>query len=203
MKNMKKLTKPWLASILAVVVLGIATPTIAFAADDAGPVAAAVEPAVVAAPELEPKPEPVAAAVVEVAPATVAVPAEKELTALAKFSTEIMNVLVPIFVTLIGALATLLLNWVRKKTKLEVSDKQIASWSAYAELGAARAGEWARNKANAAADGKKVPGPEVMEVAVNFAIDMGKQYKLPEMGREKLEGLIEGHLHKTRAPAAA
>jgi hypothetical protein len=110
-----------------------------------------------------------------------------------------MNILVPAFVTLIGALCALLLAWARKKLKLDVSDRQLSSWSSYAQVGADRAGEWARNKVKTLADGKKVPGPEVLEVAVNFAVDMAREHGLPEIGREKLEGLIESHLNRNRA----
>lgn len=145
----------------------------------------------------DPKPNPVAERPEpEPAPAPSAEAAPK--TALGNLSAEIMNVLVPTLVALIGSLAAFLLNWVRKRFKLTVSDNQIDAWAKVAERAADRGGEWARNKVKDATDGKKVPGPEVLEVAVNWAVEMGKTFKLPEMGREKLEGLIEGHLFKKR-----
>ena len=118
--------------------------------------------------------------------------------ALSKLTSDLMDVLIPAFVTLIGLLVTWLLNLVRKKTKLDVSDKQIASWAELAKKGANRGAEWARNKAKSLTDGKKVPGPEVLDVAVNWAVDMGRAFKLPEIGREKLVGLIEAHLFEKR-----
>lgn len=125
-------------------------------------------------------------------------PALAEETALSKLSTEIMNILIPVFSTLMLGLATLVLNWVRKKFKLQVSDQAIYQWSLIAKKAADRGGEWARNKAKDLTDDKKVPGPEVLEVAVDWAVMAGKQYGLPEMGREKLIGLIEGQLHMDR-----
>jgi hypothetical protein len=120
-------------------------------------------------------------------------------TALSKLSEELMNILIPAFVTLIGLLVTFILNWVRRKFKLNVSDAQIASWAVLAEKAANRGAEWARNKAKDLTDDKTVPGPEILEVAVDWAVEMGKSLKLPEMGREKLIGLIEGHLATKRA----
>jgi len=125
-------------------------------------------------------------------------PAGEPPTALAKLTTEVMNILIPAFLTLIGLLVAWVLNWVRKKFHLNVSDAQIDAWSKLAEKAANRGAEWARAKAKAATDGKKIPGPEVLEVAVDWAIEMGRVFKLPEMGREKLIGLIEGHLFTER-----
>jgi hypothetical protein len=130
-------------------------------------------------------------------------PTLAEETALSKLSTEIMNVLIPVFSTLMLGLATLVLNWVRKKFKLQVSDQSIHQWSLIAQKAADRGGEWARNKAKDLTDDKKVPGPEVLEVAVDWAVMAGKQYGLPDMGREKLIGLIEGRLHMNRAAIEA
>ena len=92
----------------------------------------------------------------------------------------------------------MLLNWLRRKFKLQVSDQQIATWSKLAAEAANRGAEWARAKAKTAADGQKVPGPDVLDVAVNWALDMGEAMKLPQLGREKLIGLIEAELFKTR-----
>lgn len=125
-------------------------------------------------------------------------PGLAEETALSKLSAELMNIIVPVFSTLMLGLATLVLNWVRKKFKLDVSDKAIYQWSLIAERAAARGGEWARNKLKTLTDGEKVPGPEVLEVAVDWAVMAGKAYGLPDMGREKLIGLIEGQLHIDR-----
>lgn len=189
----------WVSSLLLVLTLGVTTP--AFAQSDAGAAAVtapAAEPAPAPAPEpaVELAPVPESAAETPAAPAPAATaPAP---TALSNLSAELMNILVPVFVSLIGALAAFLLNWVRKKFKLNVSDHQIAAWAGIAEKAANRGGEWARNKAKEATEDKKVPGPEVLEIATDWAVEMGVHFNLPEMGREKLIGLIESHLHAKR-----
>jgi hypothetical protein len=208
MKNSKKLLKngPLSAvrasALTLAIMLGVlGAPAIAFAADDAGATVAADAGAVVAAAEPAPAPAaPVEATVSAEAPAAPAVvPAAQ--TSLDKLSSEIMNILIPVFSALMLGLSTLLLNWVRKKFKLDVSDKQISQWSMVAELAAGRGGEWARNKIKDLAEGETLPGPDVLEVAVNWAIDYGVAHGLPEMGREKLAGLIESKLHVKREAA--
>jgi len=142
-----------------------------------------------------------APAVAEPTPAVVVVEEAKASvppTALSKLTTEVMNILVPALLTLIGLLVAWVLNWVRKKFHLNVSDAQINAWSKLAEKAANRGAEWARNKAKTATEGVKVPGPDVLEVAVDWAVEMGRVFKLPEMGREKLIGLIESHLFVER-----
>lgn len=189
-----------LVLVLAIGVLG--SPATAFAQDDAGAIAAFdAAPAPAAAPvapepataEAAPAPAPAAA----VAPA--AEPAAQ--TSLDKFSSELMNILVPTFVTLIGGLAVAFLAWVRKKLKLDVSNQQIYQWSEVAELAAGRGGEWVRNKTKGLTEGKEIPGPEILEVAVNWGLDYGIAHGLPDIGREKLGGLIESKLHQRRLAA--
>ena len=152
----------------------------------------------------EAAPAPVAAAIVEAAPAEEAVaPApEAQETALSKLSAEVLSILIPAFLALIGLLVTWVLNKIRKVLHLNVTDKQIAAWAALADKAANRGAEWARNKARDLTEGETIPGPEVLEVAVDWAIEMGRAFNLPEMGREKLVGLIESHLHAKREDSA-
>ena len=119
-------------------------------------------------------------------------------TAISNATSEIMNILIPVFVALIGALATWILAKVKQKLHLDVSQKTSDAWSALAEKAAARAGEWARNKSKELTDGKTLPGGQVMEVAANWAIEMAKAQGLPDLARAKLEGLIEAHLFVAR-----
>jgi hypothetical protein len=123
---------------------------------------------------------------------------DAEPTALDRLSNELLNVLIPVFVLFIGGLATWLLAKVQKKLGIEVGDKAADAWARLAKKGALRGAEWARKKAKDLTDGKKVPGPDVLETAANWAIDMGVAFKLPEIGREKLEGLIEAELFALR-----
>ena len=109
-----------------------------------------------------------------------------------------MNVLIPAFGTLISGLLAIVLLWLRRKFKLDVSDQQIASWSRLGRKGALRAAEWARKKMKDLTEDKKIPGPEILEVGVNWALEAGKAAGLPEMGREKLEGWVEAELFDLR-----
>lgn len=124
--------------------------------------------------------------------------AAEEATSVERFTEELMSVLVPVFVTLIGALATWALNTFRRKLGISVSDAQVQAYSALARKAALRGAEWARRKAKEKTEGKTIPGPDVMEVAVNFAISMAVQANLPAIGREKLEALIEAELFELR-----
>ena len=210
MKKFKTLSKTllapkhWASALLITVLLGLAVPTTSIAQDDAGAVAA-VEVAAETAPapvvETPAEAAPEVAVADAPAPAIVAPAPSATQTSLDKLSSEIMNILIPVFLALIGALATMLLNWIRKKAKLDVSDKQISQWSMVAELGANRGAEWARNKMKTLTEDQTLPGPEILEVAVNWALDYGIAHGLPEMGREKLAGLIESKLHAKRLAA--
>ena len=119
-------------------------------------------------------------------------------TSLERLVDTVATVVLPAFSALIMGLVALLLNWLRRRFKLQVSDQQIDAWAKIATESADRAAEWARAKAKSAAEGKKVPGPDVLDVAVNWGLDMGETMKLPQLGREKLIGLIEAQLFKGR-----
>jgi len=193
-----------LASVLVLVFsLGLAAvPFVAFAQSDAGvdaveavdPAPAPTpEPSAAPAPEPEPDPDP------EAAPEPKADDSSPAAgTALQRLSDELMAILVPAFGALVTGLVGLLLTWVRKKYKIDVGDKQLDAWSKLAGKAAQRGGEWARNKMRDMTDDKKIPGPEILEVAANWALDIGKASGLPDIGREKLEGLIEAHLFSRR-----
>jgi len=120
-------------------------------------------------------------------------------TALDNLSTQILDILIPVFGTFIATLAAWVLLKIKAKLHIEVSDKTAAAWEDLAEKAALRAGEWARNKAKTLTDGKKIPGPEILEVGANWAIDMAVARGLPALARNKLEGLIEAKLFQYRA----
>lgn len=196
----------WVSALLLALTLGTAAP--AFAQSDAG-AAAATEPAPAAdpAPAPEPAADPAPAPAAEPEPAAEEPKAEEPApaaggTSLQKLSDEVMAILLPILGTLATGLAGLLLAWVRKKFKLDIGDKQLEAWAKLAGRAADRAGEWARNKLKEATDGKTIPGPEILEVGANWAIEVGKAAGLPDIGREKLEGLIEAHLFSRRKDPA-
>lgn len=125
-----------------------------------------------------------------------------EQTALQNATDQILAILIPVFVTAIGAIATALLMKLKSKLHLDVSDKTAEAWTQLAEKAALRGAEWARQKIKTLEDDKKLPGGEVMDVAVNWALQMAEQQKLPAMAREKLQGLIESQLFKLRQQEA-
>lgn len=185
----------------SLILLGLMAGPAPAIADDAGVAITEVQPSTVAvapAPVVEPialapaaTPAPAAGPTVVVAPA----PAQTGLEALRD---QLLAILIPTFVLFIGALATAALSKVKKKLGLDVSEKVADQWRSLAQSAAMRGAEWARKKAKAATDGKKVPGPEVLDVAVNWATDMAVHQGLPELARAKLEGLIEAELFKLR-----
>jgi len=120
-------------------------------------------------------------------------------TAIASATQEVMNILVPLFVSIVGALAAWILSKVRQKLNLDIGEKASAAWDDLARKAALRGAEWARKKSKDLTEGKKLPGGEVMEVAATWAIEMAKQQGLPELARAKLEGLIESRLFEIRA----
>lgn len=168
---------------------------VAVSAFDAGPMADAMPAA--PAPVVE-APAPAEAAP-KAAPAEAAPSGE---TGLSKLSSSLMDIIIPAFSTLILGLFAVLLAWVRKKLKLDVSNQTIYQWSDVIRKAIARGDEWARNKAKDLADGKKVPGPDILDVSLDWAIEAGRAYGLPEMGREKLIGLLESQLHLERQDAS-
>lgn len=192
---MSIITKTKYLAMTCVIGLVMALASMGYAQDhgDTGPAVASEVEVVVEAPVETPNIE-----AAKSVPAPIAEISKDTPTALSKLSSEVLNILVPVFLLLIGLLVTWILNWVRKKFKLDVTDQQIASWVSLADKAANRGAEWARNKAIELTEGKTVPGPEVLEVAVNWAIEMGIAFNLPEMGREKLIGLIESNLYARR-----
>lgn len=119
-------------------------------------------------------------------------------TALSAATQETLNILIPVFVALVGSLATWILRKVQQKLHLDVGQKTAEAWADLARRAAFRGGEWARKKSKDLTEGEKLPGGQVMEVAVLWALEMAKQQKLPELARDRLEGLIEAHLFELR-----
>lgn len=128
-------------------------------------------------------------------------PAPKQ-TSLEVLHDQMMSILVPVFVALIGGFATWALAKIKTRFHLDVSDKTMQQWKELAQSAAYRGAEWAREKSKGLVDGKKVPGGDVMEVAANWALQMAEHQKLPAMAREKLVGLIESELFKIRQAEA-
>ena len=135
--------------------------------------------------------------VVLVAPVAVPVAAAGG-TALQRLSSDIMAVLEPVFVALVGALAVWLLSLLKKKLGIKVSDETASAWSNLAKKAALRGAEWARQEAKKLVGDAKVPGPAILDTALGWAVDMGEKMGLPEMLKSTLTGLIESELFKLR-----
>lgn len=119
-------------------------------------------------------------------------------TALSRFASGVLDLLIPIFVAFIGSLVTWILYKIKEKFHISVSQDTQDQWADLAEKAALRGAEYARSKAKDLTEGKKVPGPEVLEVAAQWAIGMAENLKLPALASDKLKGLIEAHLFKLR-----
>jgi hypothetical protein len=180
----------------------------AAAADAGQPDVTEVQPATTPAVEPAPAPDSSPASTMTVTtlaptqPTLTVTPQPSPQTGLEAFRDQVLAILLPIFVLFIGALATAALAKAKKKLGLEVSEKTTDQWGALARSAALRGAEWARKKAKELTDGKKVPGPEVLDVAVNWATDMAVHQGLPELARAKLEGLIEAELFQLRREEA-
>lgn len=130
-------------------------------------------------------------------------------TVLQTFMDQFFAIVLPALTVIVGALVTAILTKLKNRFHLDVSQSTMDAWSQLASSAAMRGAEWARQKAKTLVGDKKVPGEEVMEVAVNWATQMAEAHKLPELAREKLVGLIEAELYKLRltttdpAPATA
>jgi hypothetical protein len=124
-------------------------------------------------------------------------------TSISRVTTDVLNVLLPIFVAFIGGLATWGAKKVLDKLHITLADSVMDQWSALAEKAAMFGAEYARKKAKELTDGKKVPGPEVLEAAASWAVSMGESMKLPDMAGDALKGLIESHLFKLRMDQTA
>lgn len=189
-----------LGSLVLIGLMAAPAPAIA---DDAGIAVIETQPA---PPASTPAAAP-AAAVTDATPpgstpTIVVAPAPKQ-TGLEALRDQLLAILIPTFVLFVGALATAALAKFKKKLGLDVSEKVADQWRALAQNAALRGAEWARKKAKEMTDGKKVPGPEVLDVAVNWATDMAVHQGLPVLARAKLEGLIEAELFKLRADTDA
>lgn len=199
MRNVNKMLSRSLLSVSFAAAIML-SPVGAFAQEDAGAIAGSTT-TVDTTPASAPPPA-VILLPAELVPPVSAIEAVP-LTALDNLSSEVINILVPAFGTLIAGLISLILLWLRRRFKLQVSDQQIYSWSNLARKGALRGAEWARKKVKGLTEGKKIPGPEILEVGVNWALEVGKAAGLPEMGRKELEGWIEAELFDLRREEVA
>lgn len=84
-------------------------------------------------------------------------------------------------------------GWLKSKTGVEV-DSLLESY-------AAKGVTYAEEKAHQVVSAKKkaLKGPEKLEMALGFALDLAESNKLPEKAKDKLVQYIEAKLGETRA----
>lgn len=124
------------------------------------------------------------------------------VTGLQSLEQAVMAILVPVVVAAASSLGLWIMNKLRQKLHLQVSDAQISQWNAILQHAVLRGAEYARNEADKLVEGKKVPGGQVMDAAVAFAVAAAESAGLPEKARSEIEGWIEGHLNATRREQA-
>lgn len=88
------------------------------------------------------------------------------------------------------------ITYFEAKTKIDIPLQTEKMMESIAE----KAANYAREKAHQAnqASPNKMKGPEKMEAALTFGLDLAQQYKLDEIAREKLTRAIEAQLGKER-----
>jgi len=111
--------------------------------------------------------------------------------------------LMPTFVYIVGGLLTLLFGilvvYIRKWTRVELTARQLANLQSIGDL----AWKWAQEKAREQMklpDGKKPDSAQKLEMALDFANGMADELGLKKMAKERLVKLIEAKLLEGRRP---
>ena len=93
-------------------------------------------------------------------------------------------------------LVTKAIGYFEKKTKIDIPASTEALLHKWADKGIGYADEKSHQAIQK--HGKKLTGPEKLEVALKFVIGMAKQYELPAMAEDKLTEYIEAKLGLNR-----
>lgn len=179
--------RKWILALT--VALALAVPSGALAAPDGQVIVGPVAP--VPAADSSPAPAPPVAAPAAVAPVAPAATSDKQ-SWWQVLLTELINLIVVIFVPVLSTLAvTLLRRW-----KINVEFEQVNNI-------ASKAAGWAEQKARARfRDGKgTTQGAAKMQLALGFANELADKYKLPAKATEKLQDLIESSLGQEKVKA--
>ena len=109
---------------------------------------------------------------------------------------EIMLLVVKAVFSILALLTTYLvtkaIGYFEKKLGVDIPDTTEALLNEWADKGIGLAYEKSHQQLKKL--GKKLKGPEKMEIALKFVIGMAKEYKLPELAEDKLKDYIEGKL---------
>jgi Bacteriophage holin of superfamily 6 (Holin_LLH) len=116
--------------------------------------------------------------------------------AVAQITSIAIQTLAPILLALSGWLAHRLIKAFESKTKIDVPVKQEAQVDAWIEAGIHYAEEKAHQAAKSAT--AKITGPEKLEAAASFALDLAEKNGWIEWTRERLKAKIEAALNSER-----
>ncbi len=118
---------------------------------------------------------------------------ENSLTRLADI---VFEILVPIVVIFATWGAHRLIALFEKKAKIDVPAKIEEQIDGWIERGIALAEEKSRAKVKSKT--AKLTGPEKLEMAAGFVLDLVEKYKLQDLAKEKIEKRIEARLGTKR-----
>lgn len=104
-----------------------------------------------------------------------------------------IQTLAPILLALSGWLAHRLIKAFETKTKIDVPAKQEAQIDGWIEAGIRLAEEKAHKAVKAKAD--KITGPEKLEAAASFALDLAQKNGWVDWTRDRLKSKIEAKLN--------
>ena len=121
---------------------------------------------------------------------------------------DVVNVLaqhlIPLVALLLSGVASVLGAWLgrllARKLHVQLSQEQHALMIELVDGAIMRAEQWALN---ATKQGALPSGAEKLDVALKFLEGLARQYKLPEMARDRLVDLVEsalGERHSTLPP---
>lgn len=117
-------------------------------------------------------------------------------TAVSQIANLAIEILGPLLLALAGWLAHRGIKLFEVKTKIDVPVRQEAQVDAWILMGMHYAEEKARQATKAVA--AKITGPEKLEVAAGFALDLAEKNGWIDWTRDRLKAKIEAKLHALR-----
>jgi hypothetical protein len=132
----------------------------------------------------------------------IAFPAYAADSAAARIGQDVLEILKPILAALVGWVVFKLTRTFEAKTGIDVPQKYEDQVNAWVNQGIAYAEEKARQYV--LAKGNTITGPEKLELALGFVLDLADQYKLTTYAKDKIVKKIEAMLGMSReVPAPA
>jgi hypothetical protein len=120
-----------------------------------------------------------------------------EPNALTHLADMVFQVLKPVLLVLGGYLALLLRGYVKKKTGVEIPEKQWALVTSILDRGITLAEEWSYKQVKKQTS--KLTGPEKLEHAADYALDQLEQYGVVGWTRDRVIKALEARIGERRA----